>query len=474
MLDLEQLLTLQYHIEYNSSKDPLDSLHSKQRQFVLDPALRITGDWGRRAGKTTAVAIKIILKALESPADGTDESIIGFMSTTKSHAERLMWGRLQSLSVQYKLGIEFNSTKLIAKFPNGCQVWILGADKPHDWEKLRGFAYRMIVIDEAQAIRGTVNSLIDEVLDPALGDYEGQLVLTGTPGAACVGFFYEAATGQVAEWVNYHGTILDNPYFPLWRNRPDWEERAKAWLEKKRKSKSWAEDHPSYMREWLGRWVRDEFGLVYRFNRERNVYDGKLPEGHDWQCVLGVDLGHDDAFAMHVWYFSDTHPGLFGADTFKRSGLLSDDWAELIREWIGKHSPIRVVADTGGLGKEIVKTMSQRKGLPIHPAEKKKKFDYVKLMNSDLATGKIKIQKGSPLIGEMELLQYHESGRMLEDPAFENDACDAALYAWREAYHWINREREVIPEQGTTEWYEREAAKLKKQRQAALRRRRRR
>ena len=67
MLDLESLYAIQSHVENYTKKDPLHSLHQKQKEFVLDNSPRLTGDWGRRAGKTTAVGMKIVIKAQECP-----------------------------------------------------------------------------------------------------------------------------------------------------------------------------------------------------------------------------------------------------------------------------------------------------------------------------------------------------------------------------------------------------------------------
>lgn len=468
MLSPADQLALQYHVEHCEKPNFLDRLHKKQRKFILDSSPRQTGDWGRRSGKTTTNGYKIIKCAKENPSKQGD-SIIGFMSTTKSHAFDLMWGRMEALDEELKLGLRFNITKGKIFFPNGCQLWILGADKPHDWQKLRGFAYRMIIIDEAQAIRGTVDKLINETLDPALSDYNGQLVLTGTPGCGCAGFFYKAATGQLGGWSNHHGNILDNKYFPAWAGRPDWEERARSFLEKKLADNHWDEDHPSYQREWLGRWVRDEGGLVYKYDRERNSYYGELPAGYNWRCVLGVDLGFDDPFAMHIWWFCDEVPELYGGETFHKSGLIPSQWAELIREWQSKYKPLRTVADSGALGKAIVKELVQRHGIQIHPAEKKDKFSFIELMNSDIRSGLIKVDPDGPLAQEWELLQLCESGRLLEDSRFQNDCADAALYAWREAKHWIQRPREEKPTVGTDKFHDFVAAKLRRDRERNIR-----
>ena len=59
----------------------------------------------------------------------------------------------------------------------------------------------------------------------------------------------------------------------------------------------------------------------------------------------------------------------------------------------------------------------------------------------------------------------------MEDPAFKNDCCDAALYAWREALHWIQVNKVPKPEVGTDEYYAQQADNLRRKRMAAMKRR---
>ena len=98
--------------------------------------------------------------------------------------------------------------------------------------------------------------------------------------------------------------------------------------------------------------------------------------------------------------------------------MLPSEIAERIRAYIEQYSFTSIVADTGGLGKSIVEEFKQRWALPIRAAEKKNKASYVELMNSDLASGFVRVQADSQLLEEWRLLQLEEA-RKKEDGRFE-------------------------------------------------------
>ncbi|MCP4948886.1 MAG: hypothetical protein GY923_15425 [Aestuariibacter sp.] len=448
-------------------------LFAAQLAYVNDPSKRKVAPAGRRSGKTTGNGRLILKTAEESPQELEEPPRIAFVAPTKGQAKRLMWGRLQTLASHYGCPIKFNGTELIAKHENGCEIWIMGADTAKDIDRLRGFAYVLIIIDESQAIGAHMDSLVDEVLDAALDDYHGTLALTGTPNASCAGFFHDACNleSMAEEWSRHHWTILDNSKFPRWHKAKDWAKCAKAFLANKCKVKKWAPDNPIYLREWLAKWVRDNTGMVYRYDPERNDYDGTLPEGYHWRYILGVDIGYDDAFACEVLAFSDDLPDVYEIESYHQSMLIPSQWAEKIQELREKYKFEKIMFDTGALGKAIAIEFRQRYEIPVSPAKKVNKFDYIQLLNGDLVDGKIHLLKGGALTGEMSRLQLAENKRV-EDRRYPNNCCDSFLYAWREAKHWTYEPEEEEDPQDREERLMMEAAEARysrKQRNARLR-----
>jgi hypothetical protein len=128
------------------------------------------------------------------------------------------------------------------------------------------------------------------------------------------------------------------------------------------------------------------------------------------------------------------------------------------------------VADTGGLGKTIVESLSRDFGIYLEAARKQDKHDHIRLMNSDLLSGRVKVDPKSCLAEEWRLLQWtHKDDRKREDPGCANHAADAALYTWRHAHHHLSRDQVFGPEPGTTEWWkQREKQEEEKFRQELL------
>ena len=415
-----------------------EDLFDKQIALMDDPAKFKTALCSRRAGKTYTVSRYLIEQAAKYP-----DSIVVYIGLTRASAKRLMWNELKRASRRYNLELNFNNAELIATFPNHSQVILTGANDQADVDKLRGPAYRFVAIDECQSYGPFLDELIEEVLEPALIDHKGTLLLTGTPNAACAGYFYKATTEENYGYSTHRWTIRENPHIP----------HAAEYLERKLKQKNWDENNPIYLREWCGEWMRSMDSLVYRHDDENLFHT--LPD-YEWSYVLGIDLGYVDATSFSIGCFSDHDPHLWVIDTPVHHKLIPSEIAELVEELNETYNFDHMVADTGGLGLSIVEEMRQRYGLPIKAAEKRNKASYVELFNDDLRTHRIKVAAKAPVLDEWRLLQWNED-RTKEDARFENHASDATLYMWREARHYLWQEliRDPLPgEDGYVDYVE--------------------
>lgn len=422
-------------------RDLKSDLFDKQIALINDTSRRKAAVCSRRAGKTYSMCAYLIISALENPGH-----TCLYIALTRRSGKTILWPEMKRMNHKYMLGIRFNNTELIARFPNGSTVMIGGANDAEEIDKYRGNKYPLVVIDEAASIGRHLDELVDEVLEPALIDLNGTLVMIGTPANHCTGKFYDATAYPDSSWATHSWTILDNPHIP----------HAGDWLEELRRKRIWDVDNPIYQREYMGRWVRSDDSIVFRFSADKNIYDGGLPEDHDWSQVLGVDLGYDpDPFTLVVMHFCDDLPYVYAGETFKETGLNITQQAEVIRDFIERYATKggfrRIVVDTGGLGKAIAQEFKQRHDLPVLPAEKNKKLDFIELLNDDLRTGKLKLPRNSPIIDEWMNIQWTEDGRK-EDPRFPNDLSDAALYAWRECYHWTHEAQLSLPDMLSPEY----------------------
>lgn len=413
-------------------------MFDKQRAVAEDAAKRKTVRTSRRAGKTD----EIVGESLET-ADKFPEAIIPYITITRPMAQRNYWRTLKGINYKEQMGLAFNETSLTATLPNGAMLWAVGADKRDEIDKLRGNKYPKVFIDEAQAFGPHLEELVEEVIEPATIDYDGVIVLAGTPNAACAGLFYEADTGIKPGWSNHYWTVLENPHLP----------NAKGWLERRRAEKGWAIDHPVYLREWCGQWVRSLDSLVYKYNDVRNLCSRVPVTEFGLHPILGIDLGYEDESAFQVVWFSEDHPKVYFGESTARSGMLVDDIAAEIRRLEAKYGGfVKKVADTGGLGKTLVEEINKRHGLGLVAAEKQRKYEYVELLNADLFSGRALVEQGAGVIDEWKLLQWDED-RKKEDPRFKNHRADAGLYAWREARHYLHEEAEIPPERGSPAYW---------------------
>ncbi len=236
----------------------------------------------------------------------------------------------------------------------------------------------------------------------------------------------------------------------------------------------WADDNPTYRREWLGQWVNDFDALFYAFDPIRNTFvpssNGVQPWGPGWMHTLGWDLGFHDDMALVVWGFNPKFPELYEAFSWKRPGAGIDQVAAQIAGLEKRgFNLVKMVADTGGGGKMFVEEFQKRYPYAFEAAQKRDKYDHVRMLNDELRTGFVKLQHGSPYALEMAELPKaaepdddKEEKAPKEDPRFANHCCDAGLYAFRGALHYLHRDDAPVIRPRTPEWYAREELMMTK------------
>ena len=414
------------------------TLFQQQIDFIRDPSRRKAAICSRRSGKSFAAGRYLIQEALDC-----DNAMCVYIARTREAAKRILWVSLKEANQQYRLGIRFNNSDLIAVFPNGSQIMFTGANDASDVDKLRGAAFSLAVLDEAAFFNINVKELVREVLSPALLDHDGSLVMISTPNSACTGFFYDITEKNQHNFSVHRWTIKENPYMS----------HAVRAVEQDIKNGILNPADPSYKREYLGLWVRDDQDIIYAYD-ESNLFE-KMPESNDWEYVLGIDLGYHDATAFVVAAWSPDHPHLYFIDEYKQTRMLTSEVEEKIHRFMKDYNFSAIVMDTGGgSSRMVLETFKQRSSLPIKPAQKTNdKVGIMKMMNSDIRNGTIQVTKGMELLMEWDKLQYNKAGTA-EDRRYDNHLSDAALYAWLESRHFLFDEPQKSIKKGSAEWYE--------------------
>jgi len=468
----------------------------KQQSMILDPARKKGLRCPRRAGKSYGLSSL----ALHVGESAPNKRILIISLTLKSTRENY-WagapGGIFTLNTRYGLNLKFNHTDSVWVHENGSRGRLAGAETRADIEYLRGAAAEadVAIVDECKSFApDLLRELIQDILQPGLMTRRGTLILGGTPGLIPQGVFFDATHPEAR---TEHGAILNIPWDlresrryadadpRVWSLHSwDLEDNTSApwqWEEAliNKQTNGWADDHPTWLREYRGQWVTDSTGLVYAYAALRaggkvtwfpaasKANPTGLPTEHGpWHTVLGVDFGYEDDFALVLSAYSEQIAELRVVYEYKSKHLTIEKMVAQIQKVIDRYGqPSAIVGDAGGLGKLVIESINQMYAIPIEKAEKTEKFDHIELLNSDFHAGRIKIIPNSaPESLETELcgLQWDLSkeskeylvrrGKLREDPGQPNHLCDALLYSWRYAFHHFARPVMQAAERGSPEW----------------------
>lgn len=415
-------------------------LFKEQIEFVRDPGRFATAVCSVRAGKTTACAADLIDTALSMA--GTTGL---YITLARSSAKRIVWPELHKIIRDFKIEAVFNETELSIKFDNNSVIYCSGANTEAETEKLRGLSnVALAYIDESQAFRTHIKELVEDVLIKRLYDTNGRLRLIGTPGPVPAGYFYEAS--QSDKWAHHAWTIHNNP----------WIERksgltVNALIQQDMDRKGVDINDPSIQRECFGRWVLDANSLILHYKAELNHYD-ELPKGN-WNYILGMDFGFNDADAFSVLGWQDHNP-----DTYLIEELIADKqtFEQMVQnfEHLNRKYPLSYAeCDPGGGGKKLVESLKARYPIPFNAAEKTEKIANLKLLNNALRTGRFKAKKSSRFAQDCNLLEIDHDKSTPDKTVIKghSDAVDSVLYPFRKSPAYAYTPPVRKPARGTKE-----------------------
>lgn len=439
------------HSEAPEPQSLNDGLFELQEQFLAIDAPVKALLCGRRAGKTHAL-IRALIRAAATADEG---SVVLFLTFTRPHAKKLVWKGLQRTLKACGYQYEINATELWIRVKGGCEIQLGGVSDVAEVEKYRGLSLALAVVDECGAIRPhLLQTLYDDVLKPATIDHGGQLIFSGTPGYVLHGPWFDLtgperkSTVPLMSW-----TVLDNEAL-----RGGRAEREAVLLDI-RNEKDWPEDNPTYIREYLGRWVQDLGALVYPFVAERNSFSalptitstGNTIDPTRWRYVIGVDIGSVSSSAFTV---VAAHPDLrdeYVLESRAPGGMTEEQVGAYLQTLRTKYPTATIVMDTGGIGKKYAEDAAIRFALPVKPAEKTEKASGVRLCRDRLQSGRIKVMTGeacNDLRGEWAVLGWQDDrDKTLPNKAQPDHASDSCLYALRELYHYTEKEKPKTPDE---------------------------
>lgn len=427
----------------------------RQLPFALESARFSTAVCTRRSGKTTGIAAKLLSVAKQKPG-----CVALYITKSRINAKRIFWRIVKQMAADYALlASEPSEAELRISLPNGSEIYLAGCVDETEIENFRGLPIGIVVLDEAQSLPAFIERLVDEVLAPALMDYNGQLVLVGTPGPVPVGYFYSQATSP--KWAHHSWSVFDNPYIEQKSGRTP-----EALLEEELARRGVTAEEPSIQREWFGRWVLDTNALVFRYSEALNHIDVPPKCQHH---VLAIDLGYVDADALAVLGWNDDSPNLYLVREKVTNKQHITPLAAQVRALYDEFQPLAVVCDFGGLGTKIAMELQDRTGLPIEAAEKPRKLEHIELLNDGLRTGTFKAHRTSRFA--QDCLKVEWDRKNPEKPKisarFHSDVCDAVLYGWRRCQQWLYKEPPKLPKKLGEEGYAEEVLKRAQEQEEA-------
>ncbi len=321
----------------------------------------------------------------------------------------------------------------------------MGADLKNFIKRLRGRKFPGVAIDEAQDMGSHLQSLIDDVLTPSIADYaDGWLALTGTPGPVPNGMFFDITNNGKFGYSVHKWDLTQNPYMP----------NVESFIDDLIKRREWAPSNPTLLREYRNQWVLDVESLWVRYNEHLNDYN-LLPK-IKMNYILGVDIGYRDADALAILGWSEASKETYLVEeivTAKQdiTGLISQ--IEALR---AKYDIVKIVMDTGGLGKKIHEEIIRRHQIPIFPADKMRKQENVELLNDNLRLGLFKAKAKSQFALDSYQVQIDwdksTPDKIIIKKKPHSDIIDAVLYAYKETHAFYHEPQKPKLVRGTKEW----------------------
>lgn len=258
---------------------------------------------GRRGGKTTLAAVKIIDFSFKNK-----NSIVWYVAPTYKQAKTILWEMMKDL-VPLGLVAKKNEQELSITLRTGSKIYLKGADNP---DSLRGVRIDFCVFDEVAFY--TRWPEVWKIMRPTLADSKADCMFISTPNG--FNHFKDLADKVDDDWQYFHYTTRDNPYID------DSEiEAMRAEM-----------DEDSFAQEILGEF-RKMKGLIYKdFNRETHMVD--IPNfdfSPSWTFTRSLDFGFSHKTAIIWWAINGNGSEIYAYDGVYETGWTTKDIVEAVR-----------------------------------------------------------------------------------------------------------------------------------------------
>lgn len=438
----------------------------QQLDFIKDKSKRKALFVGRRAGKSTSIAIYMLLAALTNPGVR-----ITYFGLTAGSAEDTMYPILLGKEPGQEAGIllnylkeseyKYNMTERLLEFSNGASIKFAGVDVNYkEIDKVLGSKQYMIIIDECQNQTQDLEKIINKKAQQCVSDYltkgGGQIILAGTAGDyRGKHYWYRINTDPTLGWSIHHWEHDQNPHMKQQKK-----------IEQDNFLKQYGPDYIKtawWIQQYECQWITDKNVLIYRYDQSNLLNSPSCIDSATNQripmpsnefltsatYILGIDLGYNDPTALTIVAYNLKFSNkLYVIETFNKSNMLVQEVASKIKQLDNKYHFSYMVGDSSSL--QVFETIKQNYSLPIEKANRSGKLSHQLVVNSDLQTKNIVIMPGNDeLINQLQSCIWDrsafEEGRYVEDPSFKNDIADSFLYAHNFSRHlWFKEPKPIL------------------------------
>lgn len=403
----EQGLPDELFAEYAPQQAILD-LHRHQSEVFFNRSKHKCVLAGRQSGKSHLDAIWLL-------GGEPGQYSLYFAKTIKS-AWSIMYSVFAELNATYKLGLTVKKGSGEIIEPNGHIIRVHGVKDVQAADNLRGQRFRRIVGDEAGVFESDLlKYTIEDILQPTLLKSDGSMLITGTPGRdGPDGYFFDLCgdpySGVQGRWPTFHWTYKENPWLPPGKT------------DEFCRNNGWDENHPTFQREYLARWVVDKGARIYKWD---GVYTPAVERG---LTVLAIDFGYfPDATAFIVLRQSE-RPRVHVVRAFALNHLSPQAIAKIVSDLKREYHPNYIVADQGALGVALAAQMTAQFGIVVEKAKKQDKRGRIELLRGYIGVGNLDIaeeaaelpEEWKQLTWSMDHSTHHEKCK--------DDLTDACLY----------------------------------------------
>lgn len=294
-----------------------------------DPHRFVVVNCGRRAGKSTVMAYKMVDFAAKN-----NGSKVWYVAPTYKQAKNILWEMLLMI-VPKEVIKKRNETELKITLLNDSVIEVKGAEEP---DNLRGVGIDLCVFDECAFIKGW--EFVWTVMRPVLIESKAQCYFISTPNGL-QNHFKHLAMNEIIEGKQtrpmfnpedhsyHHYTSYDNPF-----------------LEKKElDSLKFEMTEDAFAQEIMGEF-RKMSGLIYKdFKRDLHMVDIPYMDSN-WIYTRTIDFGFAHKTALIYFAISPDLTQIYAYDGLYISGFTERQIAEVVRVKDAGKLIINPVADS--------------------------------------------------------------------------------------------------------------------------------